>query len=70
MRRRYPAPEIGIAITTFEKVEDEISRVFWCRLFAWARICHGSINHAALFCSGGRSSLTRITLNNFPEKFT
>ena len=34
MRPRYPAPEIGIGITTFEKVEDEISRVFWCRLFA------------------------------------
>ena len=68
MRPRYPAPEIGIGITTFEKVEDEISRVFWCRLFA--HICHGSINHAALFCSGGRSFLTRITLNNFPEKFT
>src|SRR5215472_13695419 len=30
----------------------------------------GSINHAALFCSGDRSSLTRITLNNFPKKFT
>jgi hypothetical protein len=29
-----------------------------------------SINHAALFCSVGRSSLTRITLNSFPEKFT
>src|SRR5262249_53283948 len=30
----------------------------------------GSINHAALFCSGDRSYLTRITLNNFPKKFT
>src|SRR6516225_8718604 len=28
------------------------------------------INHATLFCSGGRSSLTRITLNTPFEKFT
>ena len=30
----------------------------------------GSINHATFFCSGGCSSLARITLNTFFENLT
>jgi hypothetical protein len=63
------------ALAAKRLVDRQLNRSFAPTPAAWRRspragaICR-SINHAALFCSGGRSSLTRITLNSFPKKFT